>query len=189
VTERTHLFEFLTREELILCLCVAMVTKAEETAGSYPLAQYATPGDEGMTSDWTELVLRAVRFLAFDHGMRFRGIVAHSSGSVTAERAVEPSNYLFVALFKAGGFPDFDILLPQVIHRIAPERVPSLPLEPLRALLADIEASIEALTRTMDTDALQALAALRVSMMQQTYAALGEGEGLLEASGDDRRVH
>jgi hypothetical protein len=155
-----HVYEFFTHDELKLCLCVAFAAKAQESYGVYPIDQYATPGEEHESNEWTELVLRAARYLAFEHGLLYAGVHCHRDGRVTAEKPVAPGNYLYVALIKAGGFPDFDVLLPQVISWAA-ENAPSLPLEPLRSLLHDIEAEISAGLLAADPGVMRQIAELR----------------------------
>lgn len=154
---RPHLFQFLDHSELKLALCIVFATKAEETQGAYSTDRYASPGEEGPTADWTELVLRTIRYLSFEHGMQFRGVTPHRDGRITAERPICPRNNLYVWMFKAGGFPDFDILLPQAV-RYAQERVPSLNVEPLRSLAADIEAEIALRQKALGPSALAVMA-------------------------------
>src|SRR5262245_34932474 len=105
-----HVFEFLTHNELRLALSLVMASKADETRSAYNLSRYATPSLEGGTDDWTELVLRAIRYLSFEHGFKFRGIVAHRDGRVGAERPICRDNERYVLLFKSGGFPDFTVI-------------------------------------------------------------------------------
>jgi hypothetical protein len=161
-----HLFEFLTRDELILALCVVMATKADESYGCYPINRYPTPGKEGGTSDWTELVLRAVRYLNFEHGMLYQGVVPHRDGRLTAERPIAPGNALFVLKFKMGSMPDFDILIPQALT-FAGIRCPSLQLEPMRSLLADIEAEIASIAASLTPEDVAVL----TNQRQQAVAA------------------
>lgn len=157
---RQHLFEFLTHDELRLVLCVVMAATSDESLDCYPLTRHATPGAPSRTLDWSELSLRAIRHLALDHGYRFTALTPHAGGSVTAASPIEPRNYLYVTLLKAGGFPDFDVLLPRALEW-AREHVPSLPLEPLRSLLADITAELSRRERLADPMVMAKVAKLR----------------------------
>lgn len=178
----SHLFEFLTRDELALCLCIVMATKAAESYLSYPIYRYASPGQDGPTDDWTELVLRACRYLALECGLLFTGIHCRSTGSVTAERPIEPGNALYVAMFRLGNMPDFDVLLPQAI-RWAQERVPTLDVAPMRELQANIEETLSTLLANARPEDLEA----RARVMREAVE-LVRGEGRLEqALGQERQ--
>lgn len=181
-----HVFNFLTHDELTLCFAAGLVSKAEETEESYRISAYATPGNEGPTHDWTEITLRAIRFLSFEHGMKFVGINAHRDGRITAERPITPGNSIYVALMKSGGMPPWDLLLPRAV-RIARLRVPSLDVEPMRAVAAMIEEEIESRIRNTPDEHLQAISALRREAVEYTRKFL-ETELADDTAGREERV-
>lgn len=174
-----HVFNFLTHEELILCFCVGIVYKVAETQGYYPLTRYSTSTHEdhdSNTDDWTEITIRAIRYLAFEHGMQYVGIVPHKSGAITAERPITPGNSIYVALFRAGGMPDFDILLPRAV-RIAGLRVPSLDVEPMRALASMIEEEIAKAMTQVPEEQLAAIVELRRAASTEALKIINEAMG------------
>lgn len=178
-----HLFEFFTHDELKLLLAVVFTSKAQETHNAYNLTRYATPTPEtkGPTDDWTELVLRAARYLSFEHGVAWSGVNCRPNGSVTADRVVEPRNYLYVAVMKAGGMPDIDVILPKAIE-YARHHVPSLPLEPMRTALAELEAEFADRLSQVDPATMEAVTALREWAMEQARVGL-EGRPPTEKPG------
>lgn len=179
-----HLWNFVTHDELVLCFAVVMASKAEESYRVYPIHDYRTPGTESATDDWTELTLRAMRFLELAHGMKFEGISCKSDGRVTAERPICPGNSLYVALFRAGGFPDMDILLPRAIT-IAQRRAPSLDTEPMRAISSMIEEEISYRLANTPPDQLQMIAELRAAAMSAARPLLVDAFGLDPQTADD----
>lgn len=176
-----HVFEFFTHDELKLLLAVVFTSKAEETRGAYNLIRYATPGNGGATDDWTELVLRAARYLSFEHGVAWSGVNCRPNGSVTAERPLEPRNYLYVAVMKAGGMSDMDVILPKAIE-YAQVHVPSLPLEPMRTAAAELEAEFADRLLQVDPETMEAVTALREFAMERARAGL-EGRAPVERPG------
>lgn len=128
-----HPFTFLTRDEWKLVFSVAYLSVADSFAGAYEIHRYTTRGEEGGTRDWCELFLRAVRFLALEHGATFKALRVHRSGVIENDEPVEPGNVNYAVLLKTG-LPDLPSAFETAI-RIAP---PSLDLEPLKGALAQV---------------------------------------------------
>lgn len=167
-----HLWEYLSREELILVFCVTMVAQSDVTADAYPINEYPTPGEEGPTNDWTELTKRAIRYLSFEHGSLWQGIQVHRDGSITGERPIAEIHAIYIAQFKTGGFPNFDILIPQALD-IASVRVPTLYLEPMRSLLAEIQEELRLRIEATPVEVFDAVNQLRDAAREHTHRALG----------------
>lgn len=133
-----HPFEAITRREFKLSFAVSFIESTNALAGAFDLAPFATPGYEGRTDDYVELLYRAARFLWHEHGYRLGSLDVGPGGSITSAGPVEPGNAAYVALLRQGGLPELPLLFREAIA-FAEEHIPSLPTEPFRAALAQTE--------------------------------------------------
>lgn len=187
---RPHLFHSLTHDELRLCLCVAMAAKSSSSYACYPLAEHRTPGagydDNTVCNDWAELVRRAIRYLHFEHGLEFDAIRPKRDGRIVSTGPITPGNERYVMLFRAGGFPDFTVLVPRAL-KFAQLRTPSLDREPMRNLAAEIDAEVTRGIMTGDHDELEALAAMQQAAVESAVEYLATGD--IDGAEDRPREH
>src|SRR5512134_1720291 len=156
-----HLWTFMSREEFALCYGVTFVTRKLEYLDCYQIDRYPTPGEQGKRNgDVFELVKRAIRFLSFEHGMRFERLVALEGGEigVPVGQPVEPlcpPHNLYVSVVRAGGHLNVDFLLPIAI-RHARRVVPSLPVQPMENALSEVEELLAARRAAIQPEVLTA---------------------------------
>jgi len=133
-----HPFECLSRREWKLYFSIAFIESTDALAGAFGLAPFASPGYEGRTDDYVELLYRVARFLHHEHGYDLGSLAVGPGGSITSAGPVEPGNAMYVAMLRQGGLPDLPLLFREAIA-FAEENIPSLPTEPFRAALAQTE--------------------------------------------------
>jgi hypothetical protein len=160
----------LSREEFKLCFALAFIESQgrNDYGGALGLDRYATPGSEPRADSWDEEIRRAIRLLTFEHGFAFEGIVARENGSLSC-RVVEEGNMVYHLMLQQGQLPS---VLDAVRCAIRwGEQYPSLPLDTLRAVEADVIESlasvpalppeVQASLEELDAAALDAIGAVR----------------------------
>jgi hypothetical protein len=167
-----HLFECLSRTELKACLAVAFVAKAADYK-SYGIDRYATPGTEGPTDSWIELLKRTIRLLALEHEVQFQGVEAKRDGRMLCS-VVEPRNRLYIKHMESGGMPHIGDALRTAIEMS--QGWQGFDAEPLRSALADVEANLDELRADVDTDKLAAVLKLRQRALAEVGYVPDEGE-------------
>lgn len=146
-----HPFQCLSQDEWRLYFSIAFLESTDLFAGSYDLARFASPGCEGPTDDYIELLWRVCRFLWQEHGEQLGSLEVGPGGSITTAGPVEPGNICYVAQLRGGGLPDLSLAFRSALW-LAEERLPGLDTEPLRAGLAQIERD-RALARRLSAEA------------------------------------
>lgn len=185
MSDRPHLFCFLTRDELRLCLCVAMAAKNASSYQCYPLFEHKNPGYEDATDDWAELVRRAARYLHFEHGLKFESLIFKRDGRILSGRGpIEMGNERYVLLFKAGQFPDFTVIVPKAL-RFAQLKVPSLDREPIRNVKDEIEKVVAHGILNAEENGIAELAAVQKVAIESALEFLATGD---VAGAEDRPV-
>lgn len=135
-------FEFLTRDEVRLCFCLAFLENAQGFGGAYPTERFATPSIEGRTDSWIELFRRAIRYLALECDFEFQALDVRADGHILSAGAIEPRNVAYQALFDSGGMPDLEAALRDTIPMVERE-IPGLDPEPLRAALSKVSGDVK----------------------------------------------
>lgn len=130
-----HLFEFLTREEWRICYAVQFLNDWDEYANPFSLERFATPGLEGVDEHYEESFRRAIRFLALEHGFKFKALHPQEDGAIYSEEPVEPRNRVYINLLQSGGAPD----IPGCLRELLENAPPSLATEAIVEAIHEIE--------------------------------------------------
>jgi hypothetical protein len=138
MSDAPHPFCCVTRREWKLAYAISFIESTDALAGAFGLAPFASPGYEGRTDDYVELLYRVARFLHHEHGYDLGSLVVGQGGSIASAGPVEPGNAMYVAMLRQGSLPDLPLLFREAIA-FAEENIPSLPTEPFRAALAQTE--------------------------------------------------
>lgn len=133
-----HPFCCLSKDEFRLAFSIAFLEATDLFSGSYDLARFASPGCEGPTDDYIELLWRTCRFLWQEHGVQLGSLEVGPGGSITTAGPVCEGNINYVTQLRGGGLPDLRLAFRTALW-LAEERLPGLDAEPLRAALAQIE--------------------------------------------------
>lgn len=133
---RPHLVQFLTREEFKVVFAVSFLADSEDYGGFFELGAYATPG--ASDTMWEETFRRVIRWLHFEHGFDFAGLMPRPDGRILADKPICIPNFHFWEMLKLGQLPD-PVSAIRVALEVLPERCPGFDLEVLRGALADIE--------------------------------------------------
>ncbi len=135
--EIPHPFLTVSQAEFRLYFSMAFIEVSDLFAGAYDLAPFATPGEEGPSTDWIELLYRVARYLHHEHGYRLGSLDVGQGGSITTAGEIEPGNAAYVIMLGQGQLPDLELAFAGALA-LAEADVPSLPTEPLRAALAQV---------------------------------------------------
>jgi len=146
-----HPFQCLLQDEWRLYFALAFLESTDLFAGSYDLGRFASPGCEGPTDDYIELLWRVCRFLAQEHGVLLGSLEVGPDGSITTAGPVCEGNAAYVTMLRQGGLPDLPLAFSAAIA-LAEERIPGLPTEPLCAALAQVERDL-AVSRRLRAEA------------------------------------
>lgn len=172
-----HPFECLTRREWKLAHAISFIESTDALAGAFDLAPFATPGYEGWTDDYVELLYRVARFLHHEHGYDLGSLVVGPGGSITSAGPVESGNAAYVALLRQGSLPDLPLLFREAIA-FAEQNIPSLPTEPFRAALAqtDRDRALAARLLAEQPEAMEARRRLREQALGELGIMTVDGE-------------
>lgn len=96
----------LTREEFHCAFALAWMSLQPEFRDYVPIDQWPTPGCEGETHNWQELLLRAVRRFALEDRYEFEGLQPLADGRLFLRPPpIEPGNMAYVNQIVAGTLP------------------------------------------------------------------------------------
>jgi len=141
-----HPFQAVSQVEWRLYFSMAFLESSDAFGGSYDLAPFATPGTEGPTNDYVELLYRVTRYLWHNHGYRLGSLDVGPGGSITTAGPICDGNAAYVVMLRQGQLPDLSLCFRAAIA-LAEEEIPGLSTEPSRAALAQVERDRQAMAR------------------------------------------
>lgn len=153
--EIPHLFQCLSWEEFSLVFAISFIDKTEGFEGAYPIAQFATPGFEGDTDDWSELFRRTIRYLARSCDIQFEGIAAKGDGRLLC-RMVEPGNALYIGLMRTG-CPNPIIQIERALGYLNASLDSLVDREPMHDMLHALREDVVAMGKRVNRDKLDKL--------------------------------